>query len=143
MSRALLGNAWLRLSLTHLAAVLLGVGAGAAYYGKQSESVERMVRMLESRSQFQAAMLAYRFGPPDHARALLQSLLRRAPESDLEWGDVMLTRVRLAIVDGEHTRDRGPWPQLSAASDACRRFGKQDCSTEQLRGVAAKLAPLR
>jgi len=130
--------------LGHFAAVLLGIVAGVVYDRAHGAwAAQKVLSMLDRIPHSQAATLAYRFGSVGQARVLLQGLLRKAPSDDLAWGDVMLTRVRLAILDGEHTRASGPTPQLAAAADACRRFGSQSCSAEQLSELARKLAAAR
>jgi hypothetical protein len=143
MTRAWLARTWVRLLLSHVGAVLLGIVAGVIYGRAHAASAQRVTEMLARRAQFEGTSLAYTFGSPDQARVLLHGLLRQAPSSDLGWGDVMMTRVRLAILDGEHTQASAPAPHLAAAADACRSFGRPDCSVEQLRELAGKLAAVR
>jgi hypothetical protein len=138
----LLQPAWVRVLWSHAAAVLLGVAAGMLYHRAQVATLQRTTETLERRPHFEAASLAYSFGTPDQARVLLHGLLRQAPTSDLDWGDRMMTRVRLAILEGEHLK-AGPAPHLTSAADACRRFGRPDCSVEQLRELAGNLAAAR
>jgi hypothetical protein len=133
-----------RLIASHAVVTVLGVGAGYAYWTTTRESTRSLHAVIARTPILNAAELAFRFGTAEHARRLLNHVRGTPPETDLEWGDLMLTELKLAVVDGEHEQSQSaPAPHLAAARDACVRFRNSSCDQESLREFAGKLSKQR
>ena len=126
------------LVVSHLAAGLLGLGVGVLYANHKRPTVQAMLRATARKPVADAARLAYRYGTASQARAALGSLVRIPATNELEWGDVMLSELKLAVLDGE-LRGSSPSPHLDAARTACRQVMGRDCEPEALRAAAMRL----
>ena len=118
------------------------MGVGVLYANHERPTVQAMLRATARKPVLDAAHLAYRFGTAAHARAALGSLVKIPATNELEWGDVMLSELKLALLDGE-LRGSARAPHLEAARTACRHLKGRDCAPEELRAAAMRLVHKR
>ncbi len=130
------------LAASHALVVLLGWTAGSAYFGITRGSVQAAIDSIARRPRANAAYLAFRFGSADQARILLRHVPPVTSDNAVASADLMLTELRLAVLDGEHVEGTNPTPHLTAAANACTRF-QSSCELTQLRVMATKIATQR
>lgn len=93
-----------------------------------------------SRAPLQAGItLAFRFGEPAHARALIQRALAVEPTDSFEWADAMELELHLAVIDGEQIPESGRSEHIQKAGVACNHAGRGGCDPDQLREAARAL----
>lgn len=143
MKLPLLSSPLARILLSHTAAFLIAILAGSAYWSAHRDSTDSILSLITRKPLADAANLAFRFGPPDHARVLLEQLRQAPSVPALAPGDEMLTELRLAVLDGEHEPSAQNPPHFAAAIVACRRFQRSNCDPDRLQELAAKLAQQR
>lgn len=140
------GRWWQRplalLAASHAVVVLLGWTAGSAYFGITRGSVQATINGIARQPRANAASLTFRFGSADQARVLLGAVPLVTSDSTIASADLMLTELRLAVLEGEHVEGTHPTPHLAAAADACARF-QPNCELAELRAMATKLANQR
>jgi hypothetical protein len=130
-----------RLLISHLVAVLLGLAAGTLFWASKGRELRIMNTDYAHGIVEQAGSLAFRFGPAEQARALLSRLPSEGFE--LNPASMMLAQVRLAVLAGEQVSSSNATPHLDRAVAACRRFSKEPCDLESMRGFAQRVAKQR
>jgi hypothetical protein len=132
-----------RLVASHALTILLAVGAGWVYWGTTRDATQSFIDTIALAPRFDAANLAFRFGSADHARGLLNTLPMNPGGDPIAWGDRMMTEVRLAVLDQEHSKHATSTPHLSAARDACSRSGRVSCREDEVLELARRIANQR
>jgi hypothetical protein len=130
-----------RLLISHLVAVLLGLAAGTLFWATKGRELRIVNTDYAYGSLAQAGALAFHFGPAEQARGLLSQL-----PSDgfaLNPASVMLAQVRLAVLSGEQLDSANATTHLDRAVAACARFSKDPCNLETMRGFARRVAKQR
>jgi hypothetical protein len=122
---------------THALALALGIVAGVVYFKHQSATVDDILASLSRQPTLDAAHFAYRFGKPEHARALLTAV------NDRDDIDTLFSELKLAVLDGEHLPGSSSNAHLERARDACQRFRGKGCDPEGMRKAAAHFAKQR
>ena len=107
-----------RLVASHALTILLAVGAGWVYWGTTRDATQSFIDTI--------------------------ALAPRNPGGDpIAWGDRMMTEVRLAVLDQEHSKHATSTPHLSAARDACSRSGRVSCREDEVLELARRIANQR
>ena len=131
----------IRLLISHLVVVLLGLVAGTIFWVSKGREVRLVNTDYAHAIVEQAGSLAFRFAPAEQARGLLRQLPSEGFE--LNPASVMLAQVRLAVLAGEHLDSSSVTTHLDRAVAACARFSKAPCNLESMRGFAQRVATQR
>ena len=130
-----------RLVISHLVAVVLGLVAGTLFWASTGRELRIVNTDYAHGIVAQAGALAFHFGPAEQARELLKQL-----PSDgfaLNPASVMLAQVRLAVLAGEQLDSANATTHLDRAVAACARFSKDPCNLETMRAFARRVAKQR
>jgi hypothetical protein len=130
-----------KLLFTHAAALGLGLVAALVFWLVEGRSLREVNAGFVQRALERASELAFRFGKPEHARALLEKLPVEAAEPDP--ANVMMAELRLAVLSGEHLEPPRATTHLERAAVACSRFSKDPCDRPTLLAFAKRVAEQR
>jgi hypothetical protein len=126
-----------KLLVSHAVALVAGVLL-AVFLPHRNVAHETLKVM--ARAPLQAGTdLAFRFGEPEHARALIQRALAAEPTDSFEWMDAMNLELHLAVIDGEQIPESGRSEHIQKAAVACNHAGNGGCEPDQLREAARAL----
>ena len=89
-------SAWVRLLVSHVVVISLGVAAGFAYTTKVSTSTETVLQGFKRRPLLDVAKVALQFGSPEHARATLRDACRQLRGSDCPPDELRALAAKLA-----------------------------------------------
>jgi hypothetical protein len=130
-----------RLLISHLVAVLLGLAAGTLFWANSGRELRLVNTDYAHGIVAQAGSLAFHFGPAEQARALLSQL--PSDGFELNPASVMLAQVRLAVLAGEQLDSANATTHLDRAVAACARFSKDPCNLETMRAFARRVEKQR